>query len=587
MVKKQDILNNIETLRTQNGKFKGKWLRNLRLYYYSMNVSLENYSDGPLVGYWNLMDNTGYSSTINENVIQSCIDSLTSQLASKNTRPYFSTLNGTYMEKRIAKQAQLYFDQLYDEQNVTQTVTDAFKDACIFGNGWIYVDPFKRKIEKALPWQVFTLHNEEAYGNITRIYYERKDYPTTSIPGYKGKETKVTYGVYYDIVNHVYAEVINNDAKLYEWNNDTLPFHNIKYISSVYGKDTTSVPDILYGIQMKLDDLYHAISEAINVNPASVFIVPQGSDTKTTSLTNKIGQILTYKPVPDISRPIDVWQPNFIADQYLMTVEQLKKDAYELVGISQLSAQSKKPSGLDSGKALQTMNDIESERFEVQYKNVIRAYVDIARICIKVFTGNVLPEDKSRLNITWEDVVRTYDKMKIQFSSLDVLSKDPTARMEEVQQLANMGALNAHTISYYFDLPDSERGYSYANNSYNAVLAVINQAIVNEDFNIPEYIPLDMLKQEIVETMLSLKAVENEQNITDIERLKKLYENADVMANQMADQANQQAQQADEQAFQQNLNREAQQIYNTKMAEQKAAMDAMIEQNNALMTNNV
>ena len=48
----------------------------------------------------------------------------------------------------------------------------------------------------------------------------------------------------------------------------------------------------------------------------------------------------------------------------------------------------------------------------------------------------------------------------------------------------------------------------------------IDQAIVNGDYTIPEYIPLDLLCQEIVNTMLSLKAVENETNIRDIENLK-------------------------------------------------------------------
>ena len=90
--------------------------------------------------------------------------------------------------------------------------------------------------------------------------------------------------------------------------------------------------------------------------------------------------------------------PAFINEQYMKTVQILKEQAYELVGISQLSAQSSKPAGLNSGIALTTMEDIESDRFETQLSQVIRAYVDITRVCINVFpaSDNILPLDRMR-----------------------------------------------------------------------------------------------------------------------------------------------------------------------------------------------
>ena len=61
------------------------------------------------------------------------------------------------------------------------------------------------------------------------------------------------------------------------------------------------------------------------------------------------------------------------------------KKAYELEGISEMSAQSKKPADVESGKAMQTLEDIESDRFNVQLQRFTHFLVDVSRLCIDVF----------------------------------------------------------------------------------------------------------------------------------------------------------------------------------------------------------
>ena len=583
---KKKILDNIAELSQYRDRLRPKYLRNLRLYTYSMNVSLNQIKSGNIVGYWNLI-NSEYTSSINENVIQSCIDAITSQVAAKHTRPFFNTINGTYKQMQIAKQTQQFFDFIFDEQNVNKIITEAFRDACIFGRGFVYYDNYTHKIEKALPWQVIYRPAEETYGKITRVLYQRDWFPVTLLPKdlkYKGSEEYVTLSDYYDISANIRATLINGQiVKVEPYLAEEIPFVKLYYVSPIYGRDTSSVVDLIYGIQMKLDDLYNLISEASRLNPAHTVIVPQGSDVKVSQLSNKVGQMLTYKPIPDITNPVSIMTPNFIGDQYMQTVEQLKNDAYELVGISKLTAQSKKPAGLDSGKALKTMNDIESERFEVQMKQVIRAYTDLTRLIIKSENAEdfILPADNKRFPIKWEQIQEQYTNMSIQFSNLDYLSNDPSERSKQINDLIASGIISRSHAARYFDSVDLEASYSFANNSLNAVEAVIDQAIVNNDFTIPEYIPLDLLCQEIVNTMLSLKAVENETNIRDIENLKLLYKEAVNLKNQITQQNNQNAANADEQAFQTQLQRQAQEIVNQAQANAQAQVMA-----SNILTNN-
>ena len=189
---------------------------------------------------------------------------------------------------------------------------------------------------------------------------------------------------------------------------------------------------------------------------------------------------------------------------------------------------STKPTGLNSGVALSTMENIESDRFETQLNQVIRAYVDIAKTCIEVFPeeDTILPEDNQRLSIKWKDIVEESNKMVVQFSAADSLSKDPSTKLQQLQMLAQTGIIPQTRIAQFMELPDIQSGYSLSNNAINAVLTCINDCIEKDNFNVPDYIPFLMLKEEIINTQLSLKAAASAENDNqaDIAKLTKLYE---------------------------------------------------------------
>ena len=574
-----EILNNASYLESTTSKYRGKFLRNLRLYTYSINASLSQVKNGNLIGYWALSDGSGYTSSINENVIQSCVDYLTSMIAAKHAVPSCDAIDGTYAEERVAKQLQKYFDFYYDEKNINKLITEAFRDACIFGRGYIFYDTRTHSPEKALPWNVLYDNAEETYGKISKVVYKRPDYPVSLLPWYKphAGEKYVEIKEYFDTKAHIRATIINNRVVHTEPYNDyAIPFISLYYVAPIYGRDTTSMVDQLYGIQMKIDELYSKIDEASRMTPSNTIIVPKNSDVKTTQLSNKIGQILQYNPIEGVTNPVTVLTPNFIGGQYMELVEKLKQDAYNITGCSELGAQSKKPAGLDSGKALKTLNDIESARFEVQSKQVIRAYTDLAKLIVRIENPelNVMPEDNNRFPITWGQAQAEYSKMKIKFTSLDFFSNDPTQKAIEIKSLIDQGIISRSHVARFYDSNDLDAAYSFANASLNAVEAVINQAVVNHDFTVPEYVPLDMLSEEIITTMLSLKSVENEQNAQDIESLKKLYDEVVRLKTQIVQHNNESAKAADEQAFRTQLQRQADTIVNQQVATANAQLQA-------------
>ena len=539
----------VAELKSVNSGRLEKYSRNIRYYTNTPNLTIESIRDPQIVGYYDINEGSeaDTSDTPNINVIKSCIDTLVSKMSQSKVRPFFNCINGSFKDIQICRQSQQYFDQYFDQQNVNGTAALAFKDACVFETGVVYIDDINKRIDRALPWQVYVRPAEKTYNKLTRVYYERGDYPVTLLPeNLRAKLKKsvqyVTYGIYYDTVEHVRALYVTGEEKMIieHYDSDAIPFVFFHYSSPIYGNSSVSIVDMLKSIQQEINIIMSKIKDCSQLAAPLTYFVPDGSNIKVTQLDNRAGNIITYRTTPDMpSQPITVATQPFIDGQYIQWVDNLVQKAYELVGISMLSSQSKKPSGVDSGIGLQTLQDVESERFQTQLDQLIRGYVEIAKTCLKVFPQDesILPETETRLNIRWADVVDEEEKMTIQFSAADSLSKDPSTKLAQLQMLAQAGIIPQSRIAQFMQLPDLESGYSIANNAINAVLTVIDDCIQNDSFDIPEYVPLSMLREEIINTQLSLRAANYDLNKADIDKLTQLYQKCDQLDMDMEEAA--------------------------------------------------
>jgi hypothetical protein len=532
MRSKDKTISRINTLTSNNGLRYQKMTRNYRLYCWSPTLTLDDIKSNQVSGYYALGTYEGEENTssIQENVIRSCTDTLVSKIASQKCRPFFNTIQGSFKDIKIAKQAQQFFDIYFDEQNVNKIVSLAFKDACICGEGWIYIDEDDNyNIKKVNPWQVYADPTEINYGRLTRIVYKQKQYPTSLLDfDCKGYEN-VTKVDYYDVISHQHTiyipelNIVNNK----QYNGTKVPFISLHYSAPVVGNACDSVADLLYGIQMNIDAILRKVGDAAILNPALTFFIPDGSQIKAKQLDNRVGNVITYKPTPNMtSSPVTTATPAFIDPSYMALLQQLKQDAYEMIGISQLSATSQKPQGLNSGVALQSMENIESDRFETQLNSVIRAYVDLTKLYMDIVPEDVdiLPTDRVREELTWADIKSATKQMNIQYSGANALSKDPETKLKQLQMLQQAGIVPRARIATLMEVPDLEAGYSVANNALNATLAIIDDCIQKDTYEVPAWIPQDLLKEEILNTMLSLTAADNEGNREDIMKLKRLYE---------------------------------------------------------------
>ena len=530
---KEKLIKNILEIESHQKAWRQKCRRNLILYEFTPNMDLTSQNDSTTVGFYNA-GNAENASMIQENVIRSCIDTLGSKIASQKVTPFFNTVNGTFREIQVVKAAQQFFDILYDELNVNKTVVQAFVDSCITDRGIIYVNKDNKNIERIQPWQFFFDPREYAYGQLTHCAFKKTDYPASLLTEKTDLQT-VTLHEYWSIKEHIHATYIEelNKVSFDKWDANILPFAILRWSNPVKASSSTCVVDLLFGIQKQINYLLSQIKDASKSSFGIKYIVPTDSDVKINRLNNSNGEVIEYTPqmTPNGVMPVQPVTPAFMDGQWFTALQQFKQDAYEMVGISQLSAMSQKPSGLNTGVGLQTMEDIESDRFETQLNSVIRVYVDIAKICMEVFDPleEVLPSSIYRGHITWKDITEARNLMSIQFSSLDKISKDPVVKQQIISQWVNSGYISRAHAMQLMEVPDDTRGYSLMNNSLNAVMSVIDDCVEKDIYDVPIYIDTALLKEEITSTLLSLKAAQNPENEVDIQKLQRLMYNVEAM----------------------------------------------------------
>lgn len=467
----------------------------------------------------------------NVNVIKAAVDTLVSKISNQRCRPYFTSVNGTYKTKQVVRQAQQFFDYMFDEEQINYKVSHAFRSACICGSGHIFLNPFTYKSEVLEPWTVAVQHTEKAYGQPTDMLVKFNNYPTSLIDNYKDKYDYVQYCIYISIKEHKAYKLINaKEVETMKYEPDVLPLVSINYCDPVFGRKTTSIVEELNGIQTQIDMINQKISAAAQLTPANSIYVLEGSSLDTEELTNKSGAVYKIKLPPGMNNlPIQSINPAPFDPMWQSMLDYYVKQAFESIGLSQLSATGKKPSGVDSGVALSTLEDVESDRFETQLNAFKKMYADIAKMYIKVLPANadIVPVSQNTSPLKWKDLLKEQGLFKIQYSAATFLSKQPSEKIKQINQLSQAGLIGVEKISQLLDNPDLEDAYSFAQAVHNACNKVIESTIDGEEIEIPKFISYEQLANDISQTQNqlygSLSGDKSDKEINEqIDRLTKL-----------------------------------------------------------------
>ena len=460
------------------------------------------------------------------NVIKSVIDSLVSKLSNNKVRPFFAPVDGTFKTKKVIRQAQQFFDIYYDKINLNNIISETFKDACIFDIGYILINPFTFEVERVPSYCIEEL-NVNGENKVALIKWIHQ--PSLALDKY-GVSTSRQYVNIEMLIKENEATLYVDEKKVKTITTSGYPIVNVYYNEPINNGKTVSIVDELEGIQTQIDLINSKIAATSQLTPANLVFIDEQSGLKASDVNNKDCQIYPVGIQPgNTANPVNVVTPVPFDPSWSAMLDFYINKAYDMIGISQLSAQSRKPSGLDSGVALQTMEDIESDRFEVQVNHFINAYIDVTRKLIEIIPEDVeiLPADKYQSTMTWATLKEQNNLYKVQYSAATSLSKDPAERAKQIIQMSQIGLINPSKAAELMDMPDLTDAYTDAESAEMAVAAVINNAVEYDLYDVPDYISLTSLAREITleqnQLFISMSAGKDNSEVAEsLRRLNKL-----------------------------------------------------------------
>lgn len=444
----------------------------------------------------------GTSARLTYNVVESCVDTAASKIARARPRPKLETVDGDYSLRLKAELLQAYVDGAFTEGNVYEESQRSFIDAAVFGTGVLFLGfdrdrkgRTKLVAERVHPDEIGIDEDEGRYGDPSQLHRRRFVLRDRLVELFPDKEeeirsargTRTQGGARHDESDEIETteswhlpsspeagdgkRAITIDGCTLLSEPYTLPFFPFEFfhwkppISGFWGQGLAFQ---LEGIQDEIDQVIARISAAQR-NVAFPIVV-----TDTASVVDPVHLSMDPRLRVRVLRVRGGRPPQFLTPQAMNAeayqyLQSLYDKAYEISGISQMTATAQKPGGLDSGVALREYSDIASERFQLTGQRWEQFFLSLARKVIDLSRDRFTESKSNRdLSVTaktgrfvrrirWREVDMDEDRYQLTVTAASQLPTSPAARRQEVQELVNAGFVSKEDALDLLQMPDLDR----------------------------------------------------------------------------------------------------------------------------------
>lgn len=459
------------------------------------------------------------------NIVQSCVDTLTSRLTQSKPKPTFLTDNANYKQRNLAEQLNQFIEGEFHQTRAYELGEKIFRDAAILGTGCVKIyrdDEDKVALDRVLLTELYCDLND-AFDGKPRTLYHTKLIDRSVLAAYHPDEKSVinraeqaypdnsgdSQKTVSDQVMVVEAWHLPSSSKATDgrhviattagvildepYEKSSFPFVFFHYSSRLVGFWAQGLSEQLAGTQIEINRLLVTISRSINLVGVPRIFVEDGSKVVSAHFTNEVGAIIKYRGV----KPEYEVAPCVPAELY-QQLQRLVDYGYQQCGISQLSSQGQKPQGLDSGEAIRSYDDLQSDRFATISKNYQNFYKDLAYQCLDVAcdiaedTGKyqtVYPDKDGTREINLPDVkILVEDPFLIQCYDESSLPRDPAGRRQEVVEMMQSGLITPQEGRRLLNFPDLKQQEKLANAPEERILKMLDGIIEKGE---PGYEPPD------------------------------------------------------------------------------------------------
>jgi hypothetical protein len=450
------------------------------------------YRDRPIVDFWpgQWRNELGWQLDIplSYNVVRSCVDTLQSKLAIHRPMPKFLTSNALQETQDKAKMMEKFTIGILLARNGWEIAARALRDALLYGTGVLKVFSKGKKIviehvhvsrivvdeQACLNGVCNEIHQHE----MVSLDHLRKMWPKADLSGSKPISHGVSGLWTRDMVDVFETWRLPEDKTpgrhaicaegttlfVEEWKSERFPFAIMRHQDPLLGWYGSGVADIIEGIQIEINTLLERIRQNMGLL-AIPYVLKHISSSIVDEqlLSNETARMVewdgTIKP--------EVVTPPAMNPQVFEQLETLVRRAFEMVGISQLSAGAQKPTGLSSGVALRTFHDIETQRFSQLAHQWEHLFVDISKLVVDAAKHSkervrwIGPTGYEELSLS--DVEASVDEFEIQVLPSSNLPQTPAGRLERVIEMAQAGMVDQREARRLLGMPDLEKADRLAN----------------------------------------------------------------------------------------------------------------------------
>lgn len=489
-------------------------------------------TSGRLYGNANLMGINGVSfskvqSTQNAktdrltyNVCQSVTDTITSKMAKNKPRAMFLTSGGNSKMQRKAKKLDKFVEGVFYENGAHRLGPIIFRDGCISGDGFVHVfaKDGRVKFERVIASEIYVDWADGFYDQPRQLHRVKNVdrqvlidmFPEkASIIRTANSATADMIGVARNIADlvtvveswHLKSGIDAKDGihticipegELFSepWEKPYFPFARFSWCKRLFGFFSQGLVEQIQNIQLEINKILWVIQRSFHLAGSFKILLENGSKIVKEHLNNDIGAIVSYSGVPP-----QYIVPQIVASEMYIHMQTLKQSAYEQAGISQLSANSQKPAGLNSGKALREYNDIESDRFMTIGQAYEDFFLQLARLTVD--TAKDIYESDKKLEvkvpgakfietIDWKDVNLDDDEYVMKIFPVSSLPQEPAGRLQTIQEYIQAGWITPRTGRKLMDFPDLEMVEELANSAEEYLTKILDNIVDDGEFTPPE-----------------------------------------------------------------------------------------------------
>lgn len=487
---------------------------------------------------WTYRERAAEGGPIPENMLRPLVDTLTAKLIRNRPRVTAATIGGGLEARTRARNLSLFWDGVWQQTRVHAKLGRYVREGLVTGEGVFHpckeisADGKKGKIniEVVSLSELYVDDVEAFYGNPRSMYRQRfidrgwlmKIFPEQAaqikVAAQADTSDASVLAAHVDLVEVIegwylpsrdgagdgryvmaVGEVVLRDA---EWLYDDFPF--VRFCPSppmaCDGFWGTGIVEQLHHAQAKLSAVANTVNESQHLLGHPMIFINKGSEVNTRHIKNISGVFVEYAG----STPPVVSTPDPVARQMYQDVDNRRAKMVEDSGVSRMSLTSSKPVGFDpSGRAIQEMADVETERFMEMGRALEESMVQLAAWTVRLAQEldeelksgfkMVARDGREALELAWKDVSLDDDAYVMHVEATAWQGRSIAGRIADVERLANSGAITDPLIlAKMLDMPDVDAYLDEAASPTRVVEVMAEVMLTTGRFIPPEpYMQLD------------------------------------------------------------------------------------------------